>query len=267
MEPRDTAASPQLRLWLWIAGSVLWIAVVITAIFFLYVRDTIERGRNARASDARARADLKAVENELASRPTGPVIVEKQPVGAWDPNGIEDFEFAECRGGTVTKQDLLGKPWLASFIFTRCASTCPLIMRSMWELERNLGDVDLRFVSLTVDPAFDTVEVLGKEAEEFEAEEGRWLFLTGEQADIYHLIWNSFKMPVKEITGPDRQPGFQVMHSNNIMLVDSTGVVVGKYDGTNQADMAKLRRRVRELVEQEAESPGGSREGSSDGTP
>ena len=42
----------------------------------------------------------------------------------WDPAGIEDFSLTECHGQTVTKADLLGKPWLACFIFTRCAGPC-----------------------------------------------------------------------------------------------------------------------------------------------
>ena len=49
----------------------------------------------------------------------------------WDPNGVEDFSLTECHGQTVTKADLLGKPWVACFIFTRCAGPCPRVSEQM----------------------------------------------------------------------------------------------------------------------------------------
>ncbi|MEX0718120.1 MAG: SCO family protein [Planctomycetaceae bacterium] len=236
---REEANPVQPRLWLWVAGSVMWVAVGVAAVY-LYAN--------------RPDAPVTVLKSNGGASGESAAPAAQPPEMVWDPNGVEDFEFAECRGGTVSKQDLLGKPWLATFVFTRCQGTCPRIMRSTHELERALKDVDLRFVSFTVDPEFDTVEVLRKEAENYEAPEGRWLLLTGDRAKIYHLIAKSFQMPVKEITGPERQPGFEVLHSNNIMLVDAGGVVVGKYDGTNGEDMAKLRRRVREMVPAETKA-------------
>src|SRR5437868_93764 len=70
----------------------------------------------------------------------------------WDPAGVEEFELTECHGQTVTKADLLGKPWLACFIFTRCAGDCPRVSDQMQLLARRLNGIDVRLVSLTVDP-------------------------------------------------------------------------------------------------------------------
>jgi cytochrome oxidase Cu insertion factor (SCO1/SenC/PrrC family) len=75
----------------------------------------------------------------------------------------------------------------------------------------------------------------------------RWKFLTGDQTEIYRLIQQSFKMPVEETKGPDRTPGFEIIHSRNIMLVDQTGRVIGKFDALKDEDMARLRRELKRI--------------------
>ena len=44
---------------------------------------------------------------------------------------LPDFEFAECLGGTVSRESLRGKRWLANFVFTRCAGPCPVMTRDV----------------------------------------------------------------------------------------------------------------------------------------
>lgn len=160
----------------------------------------------------------------------------------WDDAGIEDFSLTERSGRTVTKGDLLGKPWLACFVFTRCAGPCPRVSGQMKLLQEKLAGTDVRLVTFTVDPKYDTTEVLQEYAKHFDADPERWLYLTGDQYVIYHLIEHSFKVPVVEMVGEDRKPGFEVLHSTNIMRVDARGRVVGKYNAADDVDMAKLRR-------------------------
>jgi protein SCO1/2 len=74
----------------------------------------------------------------------------------WDPAGIEDFSLTEAHGKTVTKADLLGKPWVACFIFTRCVGPCPLVSEQMQAIQTRLKGFDLRLVSFSVDPDRDT---------------------------------------------------------------------------------------------------------------
>ncbi|MFN7769213.1 MAG: SCO family protein, partial [Planctomycetaceae bacterium] len=129
----------------------------------------------------------------------------------WDPAGIADFELQECRGRTVTKSDLLGQPWLAAFIFTKCAGPCPLVSSEMKKLQDATRDIPLRLVSFTVDPDRDTPEVLQFYADKLGADPDRWWFLTGDKPTIFGLVRNSFKMIVDEAENP--QPGFEVIHS------------------------------------------------------
>src|SRR6185369_9277822 len=110
----------------------------------------------------------------------------KQPV--WPEEGVADFSFTECHGQTVTKADLLGKPWLACFIFTQCAGPCPRVSEQMAVLQKRLKELDVRLVSFTVDPDRDTPEVLRAYADKYGADPEKWWFLTGDKAEIYRLV-------------------------------------------------------------------------------
>lgn len=165
------------------------------------------------------------------------------PQATWDPAGLPDFQFTDRSGKTVTKQDLLGKPWLIGFIFTRCAGPCPKVTGQMKLLQQQTG---VQLVSLTVDPDWDTPEVLAKYAETYSGlkagEEEKWYFLTGDKQEIFGLVQKGFKMPVQETVGKDRVPGFEVIHSVNIMQVDAEGRVVAKYNALKDEEMVRLRR-------------------------
>ena len=171
------------------------------------------------------------------------VVLKTEPgPGLWDPKGLPDFTFTERDGRTVSKKDLLGKPWIAGFIFTRCAGPCPLVTGAMKQIEKDCKEADFRLVTFTVDPARDTLEVLNQYANGYEAPKERWLFLTGEQRPIYELIRDGFKLPVEETTGPDRKPGFEIIHSTAVVLVNADGVCVAKFNATKDDEVVRLRR-------------------------
>jgi protein SCO1/2 len=221
------------RIWL-ISGLVLW-GLVIAALWALGVI----RQKQQANKDAKAPAALVLSEEENPSAKSAQQLTI--PAAPWNPEGIADFTFTERSGKKVTKADLLGHPWLISFIFTRCAGPCPKVSTQMSELQSLLKGSDVRLVTLTVDPDFDTTSVLSRYADNYRADPKRWLYLTGDKRKTYELINNSFLMPVKEYTGKDREPGYEVMHSTNILLVNAKGVVVGKYNAVDAEDISRLR--------------------------
>ncbi len=190
-----------------------------------------------------------------------------QPEAMWDPNGVEDFAFTNMDGRTIAKADLLGRPWAICFVFTKCLGPCPTVTKQLHDLQARLKEYDVRLVTLTVDPARDTPEVLANYAKLNGADPEKWYFLTGDQSAIYGLIHRSFRMPVQETFGPDRQEGFEIIHSTNVMLVDANGVVRGKFNAAKDAEMSQLRRELQALaikmpvatkepvIESEAETP------------
>lgn len=254
--PTETAQHGQrLRRTLRFSGLVLWM-LVLAGLFVVWQQ---RRNRPPGAATALPQSAVisetpdAAPSGDLASgrstaNPAGPerpssnarVAVPKHPI--WDPNGIEDFSLIERSGKTVTRSDLLGHPWAVCFIFTRCAGPCPRISAQMYELQTALKNKNVRLVTITVDPKYDSPEILRRYAKMFAADPNRWLYLTGDQWEIYRLIHRSFKLPVKEILGEDRQPGFQVIHSTYILHVDAFGRVQGKYNAQLTPDMIALRR-------------------------
>jgi protein SCO1/2/putative membrane protein len=176
-------------------------------------------------------------------------VTEEDEASPCDAEGIEDCSFTDPDGQTVTKLDLLGKPFAIGFVFTHCLGPCPNVTLKMRELQNQLKDYDFNLVTLTVDPERDTSEVLKNYGQVNGANFDRWKFLTGRQFEIYGLIHRSFKMPVEEAKGEQRLPGFEIIHSTNIMLVDATGRVVGKYNAKIDDEMSKLRKDVKKIAE------------------
>ena len=118
---------------------------------------------------------------------------------------VPEFSLIERSGRRVQAADLLGLVWIANFIYTHCTDTCPLQTAEMVRLQAEFRTAaDLRFVSITVDPARDSPQVLAGYAGRYGADPARWLFLTGEKAAIYRLAREGFRLGVEEPapTGP-----------------------------------------------------------------
>jgi protein SCO1 len=218
----------RLRIALLFVGGVLW-AVVFVVLY------------------------LKWQQRQQTVADSGTAIVDPRPTPVFQSWEVPDFKLSECRGRTVGKSDLLGRPWVASFLFTRCRESCPRVRAQLRLLKDRIGKTGARLVTITVDPEHDTPAVLKRHAAELNAEPDRWMFLTGKQKEIYDLIEHGFQMSVMQNTGTNRRPGDEVSHSQYVLLIDAKGFVVGRYDGTSEIEMAKLERAIRNL--RAAESP------------
>lgn len=155
---------------------------------------------------------------------------------------VPDFALQERGGSILRREDLLGKVWVASFIFTRCEGACPLLNRKMARLHEWFGkDSHFRTVSFSVDPENDTPETLADYARKLEAPE-TWLFLTGERAVLKDLLQGGFKVMM---------PGFEnrdtgmITHSNRFALVDRNGEIRGLFDvDEDEEAMIRLKRQI-----------------------
>ena len=158
------------------------------------------------------------------------------------PKPLADFSLIERSGRTITKADLDGRPWVAAFVFTRCTTTCPTISLELKKIHDKLNDSLAMFVSITVDPVFDTPEILTRYADIFARNSTRWLFLTGTREEVYQLVTRGFGMYAKEMFGADRRPGFEVAHTNRVVLVNSDCIPVASFLATRETDMLALQR-------------------------
>lgn len=157
-----------------------------------------------------------------------------------DLGTVEDFHLTERAGRPVGRDDLLGKIWIASFEFTRCTQGCPQISETMERLQTDLARYpDVRLVTFTVDPKHDDTEQLRAYAKHYHADPERWLFLTGEQDEIYRLLKDSFHLPAQQNEGEARQPGNEVAHSPKLVLVDRHGHIRGYFDGRPDPNLSE----------------------------
>jgi uncharacterized membrane protein YozB (DUF420 family)/cytochrome oxidase Cu insertion factor (SCO1/SenC/PrrC family) len=214
-------------------GSVLWL-LVLAATWKLVLQKSDDKTNSASDSQPSASADGAAP----AEASTASVVIN------FPRRELPEFEFPECMGGTVSRESLLGKRWLASFVFTRCIETCPMITRNVSDLHRRVAESnpDFQFVTFSVDSSYDTAEVLKAYAETFRADHARWKFLTGDENTIHELIRTGFTQYVKPNLGEARKPGFEVAHSNRAVLINEEGVPVATYLMTDPDHVVKLRR-------------------------
>ena len=139
-----------------------------------------------------------------------------------------------------SSEKLAGRIWIAEFFFTSCTGPCPRMNARMRRLQNDLADIeDLRLVSFTVDPERDTPEALAEYARKFQAEPGRWWFLTGPMETLDRLCRETFLLG--EVKG-------NLDHSTRFALVDRDGVIRGYYLSGDSEAMQRLERDVRRLA-------------------
>ncbi len=158
------------------------------------------------------------------------------------------FSLVNRDGRTIRLEDLAGAPWVADFVFTRCPASCPMMSARMARLERSLPrDVDVLLVSISVDPSYDTPEVLERYARKFQAPE-RWLFLTGEREDVRRLSIEGFKLGLDMDPPPGMAGPEPILHSTRFVLVDGEGQIRGYYEAFDEASTEKLRKDLLRLA-------------------
>jgi len=172
------------------------------------------------------------------------------------------FSFTDQDGNTVTRRDLEGKVWVCNFIFTRCAGPCPMMTSRMLELQQALGrskDERVRLVTVTVDPEYDTPDVLRKYADRVKADTERWSFLTGPRDKMEEFVVKGMLQPLAE--EPDGMPA----HSTRFVMVDPNGKIRSFRDGENPEAVANLLLDIgalmREFPQQKTAAPDDSSEG------
>ena len=162
---------------------------------------------------------------------------------------VQDFHLTDRSGKEISLEDLKGRPWVASFIFTRCAGICPMMSGHMRRLQDSLKKEDVRFVSFSVDPEYDTVDRLKEYAKRFQADPEKWFFLTGDKKVIFNLSLKSFYLGVGDVApGEQAAPDQVVTHSSRFALVDARGMIRGYYDGDKPESLDGLLGDIKSLL-------------------
>ena len=158
--------------------------------------------------------------------------------------GIPDFEFIDSEGRDVGLSTLKGKVWVADFIFTTCTMACPIMTGNMNIIHKKYKkNDDIRLVSISVYPEYDTPEVLKKYASQYEANTDTWHFLTGNESTVKEVIKDGFKIGDYEDI---------IFHSEKFALVDRNGMIRAYYNGMKSEDMKKLKKDINILLKQDS---------------
>tara|TARA_B100000497_G_C7603604_1_gene362610 strand:+ start:123 stop:791 length:669 start_codon:yes stop_codon:yes gene_type:complete len=150
---------------------------------------------------------------------------------------IADFSLINQNGKTVTQDTYNNKIYIADFFFTTCQTICPIMTDHMVILQNKLKlDPDIMLLSHTVTPEIDSVAQLKKYALNKGVLDSKWNLVTGDKKEIYQLARKSYLAVKSNGNGGE----YDMIHTENFILVDQKKRIRGYYDGTLEEDIESL---------------------------
>ena len=149
---------------------------------------------------------------------------------------IADFKLTNQNGKEITQANYKDKIYVADFFFTTCQDICPVMTKNMYKLQEELkNDNEILLLSHTVIPKIDNVKQLKKYALENKVDDSKWNLVTGDKKQIYDLARKSY-LAVEDSNFNE----FDMIHTENFMLIDKEKQIRGFYDGTNSEEINRL---------------------------
>ncbi len=140
---------------------------------------------------------------------------------------VPDFAFINQDSSLITNKDYLGKVYLVDFFFTTCPTICPVMTSNLVEIQNTFeGREDLGLLSFTINPRYDTPQVLRRYKKKFGITNPNWNLVTGDQEKIHQLSREGFYMLANAVE--DAPGGFE--HSGLFALVDKEGYLRSRVD-------------------------------------
>lgn len=149
---------------------------------------------------------------------------------------ISDFSLINQNGDTITGAFYDDKIYVADFFFTTCQSICPIMTKNMKEVQDKLiNDKEILLLSHSVTPEIDSVEQLKRYAISNQINDDKWNLVTGDKKQIYNLARKSY-LAVED----DPLGNYDMIHTENFMLIDKKKQIRGFYDGTLESEIIRL---------------------------
>ena len=144
-----------------------------------------------------------------------------------EPKKVMPFSFINQNGDMVSNEDYLGKVYLVEFFFSTCPTICPKMTKNLVDIQNTFPKrSDFGIASFTINPDYDTQEVLKKYAINSGVTNSNWNFMTGNKESIYNLANTGFNLYAAKVDGADG--GFE--HSGNFALIDKEGYIRSRVD-------------------------------------
>ena len=156
-------------------------------------------------------------------------------------HSIADFKLVNQNGDTITQNTYADKIYVADFFFTTCPSICPVMTANLAEVQDEFkDDNEVLLLSHSVTPEIDSVAQLKKYAVEKGVIDQKWNLVTGDKKQIYELARKSYLAVMDDGDGG----AYDMIHTENFMLIDKERRIRGYYDGTNKEEVEKLIRDI-----------------------
>ncbi len=200
--------------------SYIGIAFIILVFGIYFIPRIVDRISNKDVTRNESRSNLK---DDKTNTPSNLAYIEING----SPKKVPEFAFTNQNGLTITNKDYLGKVYVLEFFFTTCPTICPRMSANLVNIQNVFKDFkNFGVASFTINPAYDTPEVLKAYAEHYKITNPNWHFLTGNKEAIYKLSNEGFNLYTAEeesVAG-----GFE--HSGNFALIDKKGFIRSRTD-------------------------------------
>lgn len=203
--------------------SYIGVALIILVFGIIFIPKIIDRIKNNDITRSESRS--KTLETKIEETGNLSDLVFHEVYGK--KKKVPAFSFTNQEGQTITNEDYLGKVYVVEFFFTTCPTICPRMSRNLVDVQNKFKDFEsFGIASFTINPDFDTPEVLKSYADNYGVTNPNWHFMTGDETKIYDLANNGFTIYAGK--NNEAEGGFE--HSGNFALIDKNGYIRSRLD-------------------------------------
>ncbi len=158
---------------------------------------------------------------------------------------IPDFQFVNQDSIVLTQEQFKGKIYVADFFFTSCSTICPTMHRHLKEVfDMYRNNPDVMYLSHTIDFKYDKPAILKKYAQKLGVYGPQWQFAYGPKEQVYNIAQQHYLVAV----GEDNTAVDGYVHQGYLVLIDKEKHIRGAYDGTDENQVAQLKKDVQILL-------------------
>ena len=193
------------------------ILIIILLIVFglVFVPRIIDRVKNNDISRSESRS-IKLDNFEKNIKPLPYLLMNNER------KKVPEFNFVNQNGELVTNNDYIGKVYIVEFFFTTCTTICPVMNTNLIHIQNSFTKFsDFGIASFSINPEYDTVDILNQYANENGIVNSNWNLMTGDRSQIYKLANDGFNLYTA--ASSDFIDGFE--HSGYFALIDKQGFI------------------------------------------
>ncbi len=196
------------------------IIILILAFGLVFVPRIIDRVKNDDVSRSESRSS-KFDNFEKNIEPLPYLLVNNER------KKVPDFKFINQNEEFVSNKDYLGKVYVVEFFFTTCTTICPIMNTNLVHIQNSFTAFpDFGIASFSINPEYDTSEVLRLYAQDNGITNPNWNLMTGDRNEIYKLANDGFNLYTA--ASSDFVDGFE--HSGYFAIIDKEGYIRSRVD-------------------------------------